>query len=45
MGGMLSRLVKVMYEDTLKGKIGLWCEDLKKYCEKVHNEAVASGEA
>ncbi|KAH8622050.1 hypothetical protein IG631_23156 [Alternaria alternata] len=43
MGGMLSRLVKVMYEDTLKGKVGLWCEDLKKYCEKVHNEAVTSG--
>ncbi|KAF7670694.1 hypothetical protein GT037_011145 [Alternaria burnsii] len=45
MGGMLSRLVKVLYEDTLKGKVGLWCEDLKKYCEKVHNEAVTSGEA
>ncbi|RYN46106.1 hypothetical protein AA0118_g12695 [Alternaria tenuissima] len=45
MGGMLSRLVKVMYEDTLKGKVGLWCEDLKKYCEKVHNEAMTRGEA
>jgi hypothetical protein len=33
MSGILSRVVKLMYEDTLKGKVGLWCEDLKKYCE------------
>jgi hypothetical protein len=32
----------LMYEDTLKGKVGLWCEDLKKYCEKMHNEGTGA---
>ncbi|KAL1798069.1 hypothetical protein ACET3X_004675 [Alternaria dauci] len=45
MSGMLSRVVKLMYEDTLKSKLGVWCEDLKKYCEKMHNDAATSGEA
>jgi hypothetical protein len=42
MSGILSRVVKLMYEDTLKGKVGLWCEDLKKYCEKMHNEGTGA---
>jgi hypothetical protein len=42
MSGILSRVVKLMYEDTLKGKVGVWCEDLKKYCEKMHNEGIGT---
>jgi hypothetical protein len=42
MSGILSRVVKLMYKDTLKGKVGVWCEDLKKYCEKMHNEGVGT---
>jgi hypothetical protein len=38
MNGILSRVVKLMYKETLKGKISVWCEDLKKYCEKMHKE-------
>ena len=37
MSGILSRVVKLMYETTLKEKVGLWCEDLKKRCESVHS--------
>lgn len=40
MGGILSRVVKLMYRETLKGKVSVWCEDLKKYCEKTHNENI-----
>ncbi|KAJ4362876.1 hypothetical protein N0V83_009993 [Neocucurbitaria cava] len=36
MSGILSRVVKLMYEDTLKEKVREWCEDLKKRCEKMH---------
>lgn len=36
MSGILSRVVKLMYEDTLKEKVRQWCEDLKKRCEKMH---------
>ncbi|KAH6876293.1 hypothetical protein BKA58DRAFT_138616 [Alternaria rosae] len=42
MSGMLSRVVKLMMEDTLKGKVGLWCEDLKRYCEKQHSEGASA---
>jgi len=42
MGGVLARLVKVLYEGTLKEKLGLWCENLKKYCEKVHAEGTSA---
>ncbi|KAI8938346.1 hypothetical protein NX059_005997 [Plenodomus lindquistii] len=42
MSGVLSRVVKLLYEDTLKDKVGVWCEDLKKYCEKMHIEATAT---
>jgi hypothetical protein len=40
MSGILSRVVKLMYEDTLKSKVGLWCEDLKRYCEEMHKSPV-----
>ncbi|KAH8726758.1 hypothetical protein GQ44DRAFT_705507 [Phaeosphaeriaceae sp. PMI808] len=36
MGGVLARVVKWMHEATLEKKLELWCEDLKKYCEKKH---------
>ncbi|KAF2850852.1 hypothetical protein T440DRAFT_468013 [Plenodomus tracheiphilus IPT5] len=42
MSGVLSRAVKLMYEDTLKVKVGAWCEDLKKYSEKVHHAGTAT---
>lgn len=42
MGGILSRLVKLMYKGTLDGKVALWCEDLKKYCEKLHADGKTS---
>jgi hypothetical protein len=42
MSGMLSRVVKLVYEDTLKAKVALWCEDLKRYCEKKYNEGAAA---
>ncbi|KAF1832329.1 hypothetical protein BDW02DRAFT_571159 [Decorospora gaudefroyi] len=42
MGGIMARVVKVMLEDTLKGKIALWCEDLKRHCEKVYAEGSAA---
>jgi hypothetical protein len=35
MSGPLARVVKLMYQDTLMGKVKLWCEDLKKRCEKL----------
>ncbi|KAL6703091.1 hypothetical protein ACN47E_010228 [Coniothyrium glycines] len=34
MSGWLARVVKVMYEGTLRGKVELWCTDLKKYSEE-----------
>jgi hypothetical protein len=34
MGGVLTRVVKLMYEKTLEEKLGLWCGDLKTYCEE-----------
>jgi hypothetical protein len=37
MGGMLSRVVKLMYEKTLEEKLGLWCADLKRWCETKHS--------
>jgi hypothetical protein len=42
MSGILSRVVKLMYEETLKDKVGVWCEDLKQYCEKIHNEGTGT---
>ncbi|KAL5114078.1 hypothetical protein ACEQ8H_008055 [Pleosporales sp. CAS-2024a] len=36
MSGPLSRVVKLLYEQTLEEKLGVWCADLKKYCEKTH---------
>jgi hypothetical protein len=38
MGGVLTRVVKMMYEKTLEEKLGLWCADLKKYCEEKHGK-------
>jgi hypothetical protein len=35
MSGLLSRVVKLMYQATLTQKVALWCEDLKKQCEKL----------
>lgn len=35
MSGPLARVVKLMYRNTLMKKVGLWCEDLKKRCEKL----------
>jgi hypothetical protein len=35
MSGLLSRVVKLMYHAALNQKVGLWCEDLKKRCEKL----------
>jgi hypothetical protein len=40
--GVLSRVVKFMYQDTLSEKVALWCEDLKKHCEKKHEKATTS---
>lgn len=34
MTGMTARMVKLLMAETLKEKFTLWCEDLKKYCEK-----------
>lgn len=42
MSGVLARVVKMMYGGTLKEKVGLWCEDLKGYCEKKHREGAAT---
>jgi hypothetical protein len=33
MGGVLARVVKGVYGKTLKEKVGLWCRDLKEWCE------------
>jgi hypothetical protein len=38
MSGLLARVVKLTYQDTLMRKVQLWCEDLKKRCEKKHAE-------
>jgi hypothetical protein len=35
MSGPLARVVKLMFQDTLREKLGLWCEDLKRRCEKL----------
>jgi hypothetical protein len=35
MSGPLARVVKLMYLNTLKEKLGLWCEDLKKRSEEL----------
>jgi hypothetical protein len=35
MSGALARVVKLMFQDTLREKLGLWCEDLKRRCEKL----------
>jgi hypothetical protein len=45
MSGMTARLVKRMLDSTLKEKVGLWCEDLKRYCEKKHAQEKASAGA
>ncbi|KAK3628924.1 hypothetical protein LTR56_009385 [Elasticomyces elasticus] len=34
MGGVLAHTVKWMYKQTLMDKFELWCNDLKKYCER-----------
>ena len=41
-GGVLARTVKWMYEKTLMEKFQLWCDDLKRECEKraQENEAL-----
>lgn len=36
MGGMLARVVKMMYEGTLNAKLSLWCSDLKQHCEELY---------
>lgn len=36
MNGVLTRVVKFMYEATLKEKLGIWCADLKKQSEQLH---------
>ncbi|MDI1488947.1 MAG: hypothetical protein OHK93_008224 [Ramalina farinacea] len=33
-GGVLARTVKWLYEKTLKEKFQLWCDDLKRECER-----------
>lgn len=33
-GGFLARTVKWFYQSTLTAKFQLWCDDLKKHCEK-----------
>ncbi|EUC45243.1 hypothetical protein COCMIDRAFT_96020 [Bipolaris oryzae ATCC 44560] len=45
MSGMTARLVKLFMLETLQGKVRLWCEDLKKYCERVYAEGKAGGGA
>jgi hypothetical protein len=35
MSGPLARIVKLMYHDTLRQKLRLWCENLKKRCEEL----------
>jgi len=42
MGGLMARVVKALYEETLKDKVALWCEDLKAYCEKMHAQGTAA---
>lgn len=42
MSGILSRVVKLMYESTLNEKLGLWCRDLKKNCEKLYADGTIS---
>jgi hypothetical protein len=36
MGGVLARVVKGVYGETLQEKVGLWCRDLKRWCEEQH---------
>ncbi|CAA9957847.1 hypothetical protein PTMSG1_01427 [Pyrenophora teres f. maculata] len=38
MGGVMARVVKGLLEGTLREKVGVWCADLKAYCEKVQRE-------
>jgi hypothetical protein len=38
MSGILTRLVKFLYQGTLQEKVGLWCKDLKQWCEDQHAE-------
>jgi Polyketide cyclase / dehydrase and lipid transport len=33
-GNFLAKTVKWLYQKTLREKFQLWCDDLKKYCEK-----------
>jgi hypothetical protein len=42
MSGLLTRVVKLMYEETLKKKLRLWCADLKQQSEKLHAAGTAS---
>ncbi|USP80711.1 uncharacterized protein yc1106_07985 [Curvularia clavata] len=39
MSGVTAKIVKAMYENTLKEKVALWCTDLKRYCEQKHAQA------
>lgn len=39
MSGVTAKIVKAMYEKTLKEKVALWCTDLKQYCERKHAQA------
>jgi hypothetical protein len=34
MGGVLARVVKAVYGKTLQEKVGVWCADLKGWCER-----------
>ncbi|XP_014555235.1 hypothetical protein COCVIDRAFT_102880 [Bipolaris victoriae FI3] len=44
MGGMTARLVKMFVLETLQGKVRLWLDDLKTYCEKVSAEGKAGAQ-
>lgn len=37
-GGLLAHTVRWFYKKTLMEKFQLWCDDLKRYCEKVHQD-------
>jgi hypothetical protein len=36
MEGLLARITRWVYGETLKEKVGLWVKDLKKWCEEQH---------
>jgi hypothetical protein len=36
MGGVLARVVKMLYQATLQEKVGVWCADLKTESERLH---------